>query len=92
MYDLVVYKYKCENGPAVTFIERDEKGLILRDYPVGCRDENIYSLLKSLKRLTENLPLEVKIRLFFKLLELVNYEPGVSPYIELSHLLEYYLF
>jgi len=87
MYDLVVYKYRCENGdPTITLVKKDESGMILLDYPLGCKNDNIYTLIRSLKQLT--LPLDEKLRLFFKLLELTKYE---ATYTELSHLLKYYL-
>ena len=92
MYDLILYKYKCENGvPAITFIERDDEGLILQDVPVACRGDNVYVAIRSLKQLTEKLklPLEERLALFSKLLDLMNYE--LASYAELYHLLLYYL-
>jgi len=88
-YKLMFYKYRCNGDKAITLVETDERGLILRDYPVACKNDNIYTAIRSLKRLTEKLPLEERLALFFNLLELMNYE---ASYTELNHLLRYYLF
>ena len=86
-YKLVYYKYHCESEPAITLVE-EENGVVFSDYPIACRNDPIHIAVKNLKSITERLPLEEKITLFFKLLELLNYE---TTYTELSHLLEYYL-
>ena len=92
-YKLMFYKYRCNGDEAITLVEIDEHGLILRDYPVACKNDNIYTAIRSLKQLTEKLPLEERLALFFNLLELMNYEPSsTTPYTELYHLLRYYLF
>ena len=88
MRKLVLYKYKCNGDKAITLVETDETGLVLRDYPVACMDDDIYTAIRSLKQLTEKLPLEEKLALFTKLLDLMNYE---ASYAELYHLLLYYL-
>ena len=92
MHKLIRYYTKCNGDKAITLVETDETGLVLRDYPVACMDDDIYTAIRSLKQLTEKLPLEEKLVLFFKLLELMNYElSSTAPYTELSHLLLYYL-
>jgi hypothetical protein len=92
-WDLVLYKYRCEDGSeAITLVNKDESGLVLRDIPVACRNDSIFVALLNLKMSTKRLPLEERLWLFFKLLDLMNFELSATPYTELYHLLHYYLF
>jgi hypothetical protein len=90
--NLVYYKYKCEDSPAITLVESSrEGGIILRDVPIACKSDNIYTAISNLKEFTKTLPLEEKLWLFFRLLDLMNYELSPTPYVELYHLITYYL-
>jgi DNA-directed RNA polymerase subunit RPC12/RpoP len=93
-YDLIYYKYRCIRcrGDIITLVKEDD-GLILRDEPIACpRCDSIFVALKNLRESTKRLPLEERLYLFSKLLDLMNYKlSDVNPYIELYHLLTYYL-
>jgi hypothetical protein len=93
-FDLIKYKYKCEDGSeGITLVERDESGLIMREILVACKSDSIFVALLNLKELTKKLPLEERLWLFFRLLDLKNFElSNVAPYTELYQLLMYYLF
>jgi hypothetical protein len=92
MWDLVIYKHKCDDGgDAIALIEK-ENDLIVNDVQVACRNDSIYVALLNLKMLTKKLPLKERLCLFFKLLDLMNFRPSdVAPYADLYQLLVYYL-